>query len=106
MIYSISFLPEVEEDIVSGYRWYEEKATGLGEEFLRLFYAAAGEITRNPLIYQIVYKDFRRSLLRRFPYVIYYGVDKQKIIVYSLFHCARNPTTIEKNLSLREQKNR
>ena len=106
MIYSISFLPEVEGDAINGYRWYEEKAIGLGEEFLRLFYAIAGEIIRNPLIYQIVYKDFRRCLLRRFPYGIYYRIDKQKIIVYALFHCARNPTVIKKNLSVREQKNR
>jgi len=51
MIYSISFLPEVEGDAINGYRWYEEKAVGLGEEFLRLFYAIAGEIIRKPLIY-------------------------------------------------------
>jgi hypothetical protein len=46
MSYSLSFLPEVEEDAVSGYVWYEKKATGLGEEFLRVFYACAGEIIR------------------------------------------------------------
>jgi hypothetical protein len=48
MRYTLSFLPEVEEDILSGYVWYEEKAFGLGEEFLRLFYAHSREITRAP----------------------------------------------------------
>ncbi len=71
MIYPISFLPEVEVDAINAYRWYEEKAVGLGEEFLRLFYTISGEIIRNPLIYKIRYKDFRRCLLRRFPYAIY-----------------------------------
>jgi hypothetical protein len=34
MIYSLLFLPEVEEDIIAGYVWYEGKSPGLGEEFL------------------------------------------------------------------------
>jgi len=105
MNYSISFFPEVEDDAISGYRWYEGKAIGLGEEFLRLFYAISGEITRNPLIYPLKYKGLRRCLLRRFPYAIYYRVNKQKVVVYALFHCARNPTEIERNLSARGQKN-
>ncbi len=106
MTYSLSFLPEVEEDAVNSYSWYEEKAIGLGEEFLRMFYALAGDIARNPLIYQVIYKDFRRCLLKRFPYAVYYRIEENKIIVYALFHCARKPTVLRKNLRLREYKNR
>jgi hypothetical protein len=29
MIYSLFFLPEVEEDAIAGYAWYENKAKGL-----------------------------------------------------------------------------
>ncbi|NOR05319.1 MAG: hypothetical protein GQ575_03310 [Deltaproteobacteria bacterium] len=29
MTYTIRFLPEVEEDVIAGYAWYEEKAPGL-----------------------------------------------------------------------------
>jgi len=67
MTFTIRFLPEVEEDVIACYAWYEEKAPGLGEEFLRMFYACAGEIPRNPLLYPKVYREFRRRLLRRFP---------------------------------------
>ena len=48
MIYSLSFRPEVEVDVISGYVWYEQKSVGLGDEFLRVFYACAREIPRNP----------------------------------------------------------
>ena len=44
MSYSLSFRPEVEDDATNGYVWYEDKAKGLGEEFLRVFYASAGDI--------------------------------------------------------------
>ena len=50
MNYSLLFLPEIENDIDSGRMWYEQKSRGLGEEFLRMFYARAQEIQRNPLL--------------------------------------------------------
>ena len=40
MIHNLRFLPEVEDDVIAGYSWYEEKAKGLGEEFIRGFLCA------------------------------------------------------------------
>lgn len=34
MTYTLRFLPDVEEDVMAGYTWYEEKVLGLGEDFL------------------------------------------------------------------------
>ena len=78
MIYEIRFLPEVEEDVMSAYSRYEEKVRGLGEEFLRTFYASSSLISRNPLLYKKVYGDFRRILLRRFPYSVYFMIEEKK----------------------------
>lgn len=103
MIYTLQFLPEVEEDAINGYVWYETKSLGLGEDFLRMFYACANEITLNPLIYPQIYQDFRRRLLRRFPYAIYFTIENNQIIVFGLFHCARNPLTISEALQKREK---
>lgn len=98
MNYSLSFRPEVADDAISGYVWYEDKANGLGEEFLRVFYACAVDILHNPLLYRKVYKDFRRRLLRRFPYAIYFRIEKQQIVVFGLFHCARSPAVVKREL--------
>lgn len=97
MRYSLSFLPEVEEDAFSAYLWYEEKSKGLGEEFLRVFYATTSEIAPTPYLYQKVHKNFRRCLLKRFPYAIYFIAERKTVIIYGLFHCARNPYFIQKN---------
>jgi hypothetical protein len=103
MTYDLRFLPEVEEDVIAGYLWYEEKARGLGEEFLRVFYACVNELLRNALLYQKVYGEFRRRLLRRFPYAIYFRVEQNEILVFGLFHCARDPRTIRLSLSDRDK---
>ena len=101
MSYSLSFLPEAEEDAISAYLWYEEKYSGLGEEFLRVFYAGAAEIARTPNLHPKVYKNFHRKLLKRFPYAIYFLVEGKTIIIYGIFHCARNPYFIQEKINNR-----
>jgi plasmid stabilization system protein ParE len=106
MTYALRFLPELEEDVLSGYAWYEARAEGLGEEFLRAFYACANEISRDPLLYLKMHRDFRRRLLRRFPYALYYKIEDEEIIVFGLFHCARDPQILEAKLEKRNDPNR
>ena len=75
------FLPEVAADLVAGSRWYEEKSPGLGEDFARMFYARCEEISRSPLACAVVAGRYRRGLLRRFPYSVYYVVESEAILV-------------------------
>ena len=103
MTYPLRFLPEVEEDVMAGYAWYKDKSPGLGEEFLRMFYAYAGEIPHSPLLYRRVHGDFRRRLLRRFPYAIYFRIKDNEVIVFGLFHCARDPRTNRAKLLSRNE---
>ena len=98
MTYVLRFLPEVQEDAMAAYAWYEEKAQGLGDEFLRTFYACANEIARTPLISPLVHQEFRRRLLRRFPYAVYFRIEDEEIVIFGLFHCARSPQTVTTNL--------
>ena len=97
----LSFLPEVKNDTLNAYLWYEEKSKGLGEDFLRIFYTGAAEIARTPGLYPKIYKNFRRKLLKRFPYAVYFLVEKKMIIVYGLFHCVRNPYLIQEKINNR-----
>jgi plasmid stabilization system protein ParE len=98
----LRFLPRVEGDVRSGRLWYEEKSPGLGEEFLRVFYARAQELARNPMMHPKVHREFRRCLLRRFPYAIYYQVEEDHVIIFGLFHCARDPRRLRRELGERE----
>ena len=68
MKYTLRFLPCVEDDAVAGYAWYEEKYSGCGDDFLRMFYTCIAEIELNPFQYPKLYLEFRRGLLHKFPY--------------------------------------
>ena len=98
MMHRPRFLPEVAADLVAGSRWYEEKSPGLGQDFARMFYARCEEISRSPLACAVVAGRYRRGLLRRFPYSVYYVVESDAILVVGVFHSARRPATTAANL--------
>jgi plasmid stabilization system protein ParE len=90
MAKSLIILSEAEQDITEAYDWYQERELGLGEEFLRCIDASIQTIERNPEIYVFVHKNYRRALVRRFPYAIFYEYVEEKITVYAVFHCSQN----------------
>jgi plasmid stabilization system protein ParE len=98
MTYTLAFLPAVEADVLAGRVWYEDKSPGLGEEFLRVFYACTQAVARNPMAYQRVHRDLRRCLLRRFPYAVYSRVVDDCVVVFGVFHCARDPHRVGREL--------
>ena len=88
---NLTILPEAEQDAAQAYVWYEKQEPGLGEEFLRCVDACIHFIRRNPEIYGVVHENYRRAVVRRFPYVIFYEYSDNTIIVYSVFHCSQDP---------------
>ncbi len=99
MKYNLRFLPAVEDDAMVAYEWYERKSRGLGEEFLRMFYACSTDLARNPKLFAKAHSKFRRRLLRRFPYAIYYQIIDTNVVIFGVFHCARDPRTIKRKLT-------
>ena len=103
MTYRLRLLPEVEGDARIGHLWYEERSPGLGDDFLGEFYRGTAEIATNPLLCRTVHGAIRRRLLHRFPYSVYFTLEDDVVLVLGLFHCARDPQTIDEELRRREE---
>ena len=91
MIERVTYTPEADDDIAESYDWYESREPGLGEDFLRCVEACVLGIQRHPELYPIAVDEFRRALIRRFPFEIFYEVADDCLIVYSVFHCSQDP---------------
>ena len=91
MNYRILIQPEAETDIQDAYNWYEENSKGLGSEFIRVIDASLSKISRNPYAYPTIYREFRRILIRRFPYGLFYLVESEAIYIFACFHVKKNP---------------
>ncbi|NJD92254.1 MAG: type II toxin-antitoxin system RelE/ParE family toxin [Geobacter sp.] len=91
MKYELVIRPEAESELAEAFDWYEERMRGLGSEFLISVDAAVHAIARNPLQFAKIHKNVRRALLHRFPYGVFYLVEKPHIVVLAFFHVKRNP---------------
>ncbi len=91
MAVELVFVPEVEQDVDEAYAWYKERRSGLGEEFLSCIEACVQRICRAPELHAKVHEDYRRALVRRFPYAVFYDYQNQIVMVYCIFHTSRDP---------------
>ena len=82
--------PEAALDISKAYVWYESHRVGLGE-VLNAVDASMERIRRQPAIYARVHEEYRRALLRRFPYAIFFEYAETAVTVYAVFHTSRDP---------------
>jgi plasmid stabilization system protein ParE len=87
----LALAPEAERDIAAAYGWYEDRRIGLGEEFLSSVDACLQGIARQPDLYTEIHQSYRRALIRRFPYAVFYEHAEGTVIVYAVFHSSRNP---------------
>ena len=88
--------PQAEAEMAEAGDWYNRERSGLGTEFVFAVSSALTAIQQNPLQYQIVWRDFRRAGVARFPYGLIYRVSDRDITVVSCFHGRRNPSTWKK----------
>jgi len=84
-------VPEAEQDVADAYGWYEGRRVGLGEEFLSCVDASIQAICRAPEMYPVVHETYRRALVRRFPYAVFYEYKGETVTIYSVFHTSRDP---------------
>ena len=91
MAAELIFAAEAEQDISEAYDWYEQRRLGLGEEFFSCVDACVQSIRRSPELLVKIHEEYRRALIRRFPYVIFYEYDGKAVTIYGVFHTSRNP---------------
>jgi toxin ParE1/3/4 len=83
--------PEAEAEMAGAFDWYEDRAPGLGLEFLRCADAVFSAALRNPERFPLVHRTVRRALTRRFPYEVFFVEDDERVVVLAVFHAKRNP---------------
>jgi plasmid stabilization system protein ParE len=81
--------PEAEQDLAAARDWYDGKSPKLGDRFLDEMAAAIRTLEQDPLRPALYYRNFRRVLLQRFPYKLFYQVIEQRVIVFRVLHAAQ-----------------
>jgi toxin ParE1/3/4 len=79
------------EDISISIEWYEKQLQGLGLDFLECVEDALKRISNNPNIYAQHHKQFRRILLRKFPFSVFFSIEPNEIVIHAVFDNRKNP---------------
>lgn len=97
----VRFHQKADTELHEAINWYASKAQGLDYEFMRCIDEVISRITSSPESFPIALRKARKAVVRRFPYVIYYEITKDEIIILAVFHSKRSPI----NWQIRMNKN-
>lgn len=93
MSYKHVLLARARNELLEAWIQYEERQTGLGDRFKNEVYKRIHEIEQHPERYPERKKFYRETMIKIFPFLIIYRIDKKEkhVIVSSIFHGKRNP---------------
>ena len=82
--------PKAESDLQAARDWYDLKSPGLGDRFLDEVASALGELALRPEMPRPYFLSFRRVLLRRFPYKIFYQLIGPRVVIFRVLHAKQS----------------
>ena len=94
--YSLIINPFAEKDIKDSKSWYNLQKDSLGKELQREIKETVFRVKENPLQFPKVKAQIRKAYVNKFPYIILYTINNQKINVFAVFHTSRDPNVWEK----------
>lgn len=96
----IEILPRAADDLVNGFRFYEQQTAGLGTYFRVSLFDNVEALTITAGSHARVL-GYHRSVSKKFPFAIYYTVEAEIVRIHAILDCRRNPQWIRRTLEQR-----
>jgi len=90
----IEVLDAAQQDLVSGYAFYESQSHGLGSYFLDSLFSDIDSLRLFAGVHEVHFGRYHRLLAKRFPFAIYYKIETDVVRVSAVLDCRRNPRSI------------
>ena len=91
MTATVRFTSAAEQDLMAAFLWYEEQSVGLGTRLVARMDDLLARVAEMPRQFPEVMTGYRRALLHRFPYGIYFSVNSAEVRVHAVLHLHRDP---------------
>ena len=98
MTFAVRLRRAAELDIQEAQDWYEAQQAGLAEDFSREIDAVMVRLAATPLIYPVVYREVRRTVLHRFPFLVWYEIAGSVVRVLACTHGRADPRKVKAKL--------
>jgi len=80
------YTTRAKQDVEEAFLWYKKQQKGLGNDFLDCMEKTLNDMMDFPEIYPVCYKKFRRALLHKFPFSVFYTIEHYKIVIHAIFN--------------------
>jgi toxin ParE1/3/4 len=84
-----------EKEFNDSIAWYDGEREGLGQEFRATIEEYFQCIADNPDRFPKIRGEVRRAIVRRFPFVIHFLIETNRIVILSVFHTSREPEQLK-----------
>ena len=98
LIYTVYIRRVAERDVAEAQSWYENQRSGLAREFHAEFSTTLIRIAETPLVYPTIYRNVRRVVLHRFPYLVWYQVQNSLVTILACTHGKADPDKVTARL--------
>jgi plasmid stabilization system protein ParE len=95
----VVFLLSAEQDLQKAYSWVEERRQGREQIFLQDVELQLEHLKRFPLVGRIYRGRYRRLLISRYPFGIFYVAESNRIVVHAILDLRQDPEKIRERLS-------
>ena len=72
-------------------QYYAQHRTAIAQAFIDAVENTIHRICESPTTWQIIDKDVRRCITRKFPYGILYTVEEDEILILAIMDCSHEP---------------
>lgn len=87
----IDFHELAEKELLDSRDFYDDLVPNLGKKFILEVEHIVNRIKSNPLAFPIYIKNYRKAILRKFPYSVIYRIVDNKIYILAVAHQKRRP---------------
>ena len=102
---NLRFLPEVYDDVAAAVTWYTKQGgTEVGRRLVDSLFAVLPRVAQSPERFHCVYGEFRRVLIKPFPYNLFFKASGDLVVIVLLIHSARDPALVSRMLEMRSRK--
>lgn len=93
MALSLHYLDVVKSDIHEAKDWYKKQKPGLQKEFALEVKKCIHRLQKNPLHYEVKYRNVRTAFTEVFPYAVHFYIDEpaHRIVIIAIIHQSRDP---------------
>lgn len=96
---NIRILDSAIEDLLDGFSFYENQQTGLGAYFLDSLFSDIDCLQIYAGIHPLFFGAYHRLLAKRFPFAVYYRLDRGNVQILAVLDCRRDPAWVRTQLT-------